>query len=121
MNLQAITGNIIASVNPVTTGSVRMSAGYTMLSSGEQVPAYAPSIVAQLQIQALSGRDLAHMDNLNIQGVMRAIYLQGNWEGIDRPENKGGDLIDVNGQTWLIMQVLESWPDWTKVAVVLQQ
>ena len=59
---------------------------------------------------------------LDIQGVLRAAYIQGNVEGINRVRGKGGDLLTFNGETWLVVVVLETWdtPGWCKVAINLQ-
>jgi hypothetical protein len=58
---------------------------------------------------------------LNIQGVKKKIYVNGHLDAIIRSRREGGDLIQFrNGDTYLIVQVLEHWPDWTSVAVVLQ-
>ena len=33
---------------------------------------------------------------------------------------KGGELVECNSQSWLVVKVLETWPDWCKVAIVYQ-
>ena len=62
------------------------------------------------------------VDGLNIQGTIRAIYLHGTLAGVVRPNQTGGDLVKRknDSETWLVVKVLESWPDWTKAAIVLQ-
>lgn len=121
MNLHGIVSPAVSAINPPITATLRMSAGYTTAGDGTRTPAYAPDQTAQVQVQALGNAELRQLDSLNIQGVMRAVYLNGNWQGVDRPDGKGGDLILFGGQTWLVMQVMETWPDWCKVAVCLQQ
>jgi hypothetical protein len=64
---------------------------------------------------------LVQTSNVNLQDVTRAFYIRGNAQGIVRPFSKGGDLIQVNGSMWLVVQVLETWPDWSKVAATLQR
>jgi hypothetical protein len=71
-------------------------------------------------MQALDSVDLKQLDGLNIQGTTRALYMRGTLAGVIRPDTKGGDIIEIGGQTWLVVKVLESWPNWTKVAIVLQ-
>ena len=67
---------------------------------------------------------MVHLDGLNIQGIRRAIYLNGTVDGINRINRQGGDLIKIasgpNKGTWLVALVLEQFPDWAKCAVTLQ-
>lgn len=120
MNLHGIVARAIGAVNPLITASIQVSAGYTTNPDGTQVPAYAPAITAPIQVQALTAMDLKLIDGLNLQDETRAVYLNGNFEGVLRPEDKGGDLLTFNGQTWLTTQILEQWPNWSKLAVILQ-
>ena len=87
--------------------------------SGEE-----PEVTGPAQVQALTYKDLQQVDGVNLNGVARAIYFYGEFNGVVRPRQKGGDLIQLtdgpNAGTWLITHVLETWPDWCKVAVVLQ-
>lgn len=79
------------------------------------------AFVVPVQPQALSFRDLTQLDGLNIQGVRRAVYVNGRFDGIIRADSKGGDLIEsFEGRTWLTALVLEYWPDWVKLAITLQ-
>ncbi|TIR66396.1 MAG: hypothetical protein E5X24_23645 [Mesorhizobium sp.] len=83
-----------------------------------------PSV--SLQAQSLTYNDLQLLDGLNIQGVRRAVYLNGSALGVVRELQVGGDLFVFpagtfpEGDTWLVALVLESWPDWCKCAVTLQ-
>ena len=121
MNLNDIVAGAIDAINPATLAQVQHSLGYTTTAAdGTQVPAYSSPRWTGIQVQALTARDIQLIDSLNLQGEVRAIYLDGNWEGVLRPLDKGGDLIMFNGQTWLVKQVLEQWGDFTKVAAVMQ-
>ena len=120
MNLRAIANNTSVIVNPNVTVTVLVSTGYTIGSGLKQVPSYATPISGPAQIQALDSVELRHLDKLNIQGVRRAAYLRENLAGIIRPDSKGGDIIQISGRDWLVVKVLETWPNWTKVAIVLQ-
>lgn len=120
MNLQQIATGVISAVNPTVAATVQMSTGYTTSADGTRTPTYSAQ-AAQVQVQALSGKELALLSGLNIQGVLRKIYLNGDWEGLVRPAGKGGDLVTLpDGTVWLIVQVLEHWPDWTSAAIALQ-
>lgn len=120
MNLHAICNGAIAAVNPNVTALVRYSNGYTIAPGGKQVPAYIDTPNQTIQVQALTGKEILQIQGLNIQGVVRAIYLYGDTQGAVRPLSKGGDLIVFGGQTWLVSTVLETWDSWSKVAATLQ-
>ena len=120
MNLQDIVRSHITRVNPDIPAIIRRSAGYTTLPNGKQVPAYEPDQDAAIQRQELTQRELMQIDNANKQGVMCSIYVSGNYYGVLRASQLGGDLFIFSGQTWKVVQVLESWPDWCKLALVLQ-
>lgn len=120
MNLHGIANGAISAVNPNVIATVRYSNGYTIAPGGKQVPAYIDTPNQTIQVQALTAQEIKQIASLNIQGVVRAIYLYGGTQGVVRLSGKGGDLIVFNGQTWLTATVLETWPDWSKVAATLQ-
>jgi hypothetical protein len=125
MNLHGIVSGVIGAINPFVLCTVKRSTGYTTQADGTQVPQYA-TFTASVQVQALSNDDLQHLDSLNIQGIRRAVYLTGEVENVVRVAQEGGDLLIFpqgvmpEGTTWLCTQVLEQWPDWRKIAIVLQ-
>lgn len=129
MNLHGIVRKAINTVNPDITGVWRESTGFTQNAVGRPIPAYTDHTI-QMQVQALTGKDLMHPAFVSQQGVKRSVYAFGNIQGVVRPDGTGGDLLvfpqDRGGvnRTWLVVAVLESWtPDsagWCKVGVVLQ-
>lgn len=124
MNLHNMVAGAVSTVNPFITASIQRSTGYTTSSAGKRTPTYAAAVSVQVQMQALQYNDLVQLDGLNIQGERHAMYLNGNWSGVVRPDGTGGDLITLpNGTIWLVVLVLENWSDldgWTKVAVTRQ-
>ena len=126
MNLHGIVRGAITTVNPDVMCPYYKATGYTQDAAFKQSPTYATPVTVPCQIQALTARELAHEAFLNIQGLKRGVYMYGNTQGVDRSQLKGGDLLrfaQVPGaavQTWLVVVVLETWPDWSKVGVVLQ-
>ena len=74
----------------------------------------------------MAGEDLRHTDSLNIQGVLRTVYLRGNWAGVVRANQTGGDIMKFPQQRgaansdWRVVTIKEQWPDWVAVIVVLQ-
>jgi len=122
MNLHQIVAGAIGTVNPQILCTLQVSTGYNKQPDGTQTPNYAQYVNVPVQVQALTYSDL-----MNIQGTRRACYLNGNIEGVDRQAIKGGDLFtmpdlpDFPGPTtWLVAQVLEWWPNWSKIAITLQ-
>jgi hypothetical protein len=124
MNLHNIVAPCIAVINPMLTASIQVSTGYTTGSDGLTTPAYAPAVNVQVQMQSLTYNDLYQLDGMDINGEKHAMYINGNWEGVVRPDGKGGDIITMpNGDVYLVAQILENWADtdgWTKVAVTRQ-
>lgn len=122
MDLRGLANGVTSTVNPNETVTVLRSTGYTIGTGAKQVPSYATPVDGPGQVQALDANDIKQLDGLNIQGTIRAIYLRGTLAGVIRPGGTGGDLVKRNNgaQTWLVVKVLESWPDWTKAAIVLQ-
>ena len=130
MNLHEIGSGAISAVNPPTSLSIQVSTGYTTAADGTPIPQYAdPVTVDDADVQALDAGDIQHLDSLNIQGRRMKFYINGNIDGLIRPNSKGGDLITVVsggnnqqliGSTWLTATILEYWPDWCCVAAVLQ-
>lgn len=120
MNLNQITGNALTVINPYTYGTLKRSVGYTTTPSGDRVPSYEIIPKVPFKVQALSNDEIRQLDGLNIQGNKQAVYLNGSWAGIVRADQKGGDLLVFGGEVWLAAIVLEDWPKWTKLAIVLQ-
>lgn len=127
MNLRGIANAATQTVNPNVPVEVRRSTGYALGAGARQVPTYAAPIVGLGQLQALDGEDLDQLQGMNVQGTIRALYIYGSAAGVIRPNQSGGDLIDITGapgfpgkREWLVTKVLEAWPDWVKVVVTLQ-
>lgn len=124
MNLHGIVAGVISAVNPIVPGTLQISTGSSQAADGTRIPTFATPINIGAQVQPLTWRDIQQLDGLNLQGNRVAIYVYGEVDGLVRPQNKGGDLITLttppNAGVWLVAQVLEAWPDWSKVAATLQ-
>ena len=122
MDLHGLVSGVIGAVNPLVPLSIQVSTGPSATApDGKRSPTYADAVVVLGQVQALTFRDIQQIDGLNLQGTRRAIYISGNIDGLVRPTNKGGDLITLpDGTVYLVAMVLETWPEWCKVAVTLQ-
>jgi hypothetical protein len=120
MDLRSIANTVSDTVNPNIAVTVQASTGYNIGAGLKQVPSYATPVNGFAQVQALTAADLRHLDGLNIQGATQSIILRGALDAIVRVNSKGGDLVTINGQTWLTVAVLEQWPLWTRAAILLQ-
>jgi hypothetical protein len=127
MNLHGIVAGYIGVVNPPILCTLQVSTGYTIGPDGSQIPTYDTFEGVPADVQALSYTDMMKMGGLNIQGTRRAIWLTGNFEGLNREAGKGGDLITMPSlpnlpgpTTWLVAQVSEWWQDWVHVIATLQ-
>lgn len=126
MNLHQIVSGAIAAINPFTAGTIRISTGYTTAGAGTRTPTYT-DLAVSIQIQALSFQDLQLIDGLQLNAEGRAMYVNGQFDSVNRPTNGGGDLIifpdggvwPYSG-VWWISNVVEQWPDWCKLITVQQ-
>ena len=124
MNLHGIVSGYLSAVNPPITVTIQPSTGYATNADGSRVPTYGASQSVQAQRQALQYTDIVQMDGLNIQGTRCKLYLNGNWNGLVRADQKGGDLITLpDGSIWLVAVIAENWSEqdgWTCVLCTLQ-
>jgi len=120
MNLHQIVRGAITTVNPDVPGVLKVNSGFTTAPGGKRSQSYADVDVI-VQMQSLSSTDLKQVDAINIQGILQSAYLNGNFNGINRPEQQGGDMLIVDGKTWLVVKVAELYPDWCHLIVNLQR
>lgn len=121
MNLHGIVAGAIGSVNPHVLVTVRHSLGtYRTAADGKRAPDYRQVDNVPAQVQPLSPGEVKHMDNLNIQGVLKKAYFYGEVAGVIRADQKGGDLVVMDGKSWLVVHPLEQWPDWCSVVLCQQ-
>ncbi|RYY79934.1 MAG: hypothetical protein EOO69_04515 [Moraxellaceae bacterium] len=126
MNLHGIVRGAINAVNPDIPAVLKRSTGeYDTAPDGGRTPQYV-TCTGNIQVQGVNGRDLEHVNNMNIQGVLRTVFLPGQAFGVIRASQQGGDLLhfaEPSGgktQAWRVVHVLETWPEWSKVIVCLQ-
>ena len=120
MNLRGIANGLTSRINPNVAGVFQVNTGFTTLPGGKRVPSY-NNVDVSVQFQELSSTDLKQIDAVNTQGILRSAYLNGNFNGVNRPEQKGGDILLVGNDKWLVVKVAELWPDWCRVIVNLQR
>lgn len=120
MNLHKIANSAIRRVNPNIQAIVRRYAGFTVGPGRSRIPEYEPDQQIIIQFQPLTKGDLQHVDGLNMQGLFKSIHVNGSFYSVNREMQKGGDLFIVDGKTWLVIEPLELWPDWSRLLVCLQ-
>jgi len=125
MEIRGIANSATSSINDNQIIVWQQNKGYTTDATGHRTPLIT-NVSIKAQIQAVSAQALKHIDALNIQGVMRSVYMFGNVQGVVRADQKGGDILQfpqVKGgqvKNWLVIDVAETWPTWAHVVVVLQ-
>jgi hypothetical protein len=121
MNLHQMASGMIAIVNPFRQVQIRRSTGYATALDGSRTPIF-EVLSGPAQIQDLSTDQLSLLTDagFNIQAVRKNIYLNGHWAGVVRADQQGGDVFLFDGAEWLVTNVPEQWPDWTKVIVTMQ-
>lgn len=125
INVRAIANRSIQTVNGDISATLLRSNGFTTEPGGVRTPKFL-TFTGLIQVQGVSAKDLEHIDFLNIQGVLRTVYLRGNWAGVVRADQKGGDIMkfpQIPGadiQDWRVVSIKETWPDWCSVIVNLQ-
>lgn len=120
MNLHALAGPAVGTVNPNKVAELFISTGYAKDATHKQVPTYSTVIMVTAQVQALTQDDLRQLQNIDQQGVSHTAYLYGEVDGVVREDNRGGDVLVFDGWEHLVVSVLEAWPGWCKVALARQ-
>lgn len=120
MNLHGIVRNAINSVNPFVPATIYRALPPVTSASGHRTGEWQPGAALRVQKQAMSQKDLEHTDNLNLQGILTKIWMDGAVYGVDRATQGGGDLILIGTELWLVGAVMEIWTDWCSVVGVLQ-
>ena len=120
MNLRKITNRGIQRINKDVPIVVKQSTGSTTSPDGSPVPTYTTLPTTTGNMQPLSTQDLKRLEGLNVQGVTAKVFLNGNFEGVFRKTGRGGDLLVIGGNTYLVTAVIERWPTWCLVGVTLQ-
>ena len=94
MNLRGMANAATSAINPNIPVTLRRSTGYTTSASGKQVPSYGYDEPITVQVQALTQKELQHLNGLGISNGQASVYANTQLSSVDRPSNSGGDLID---------------------------
>ncbi len=126
MQLRALANFALQAVNADQQITWLQSTGYTLdQTTGSATPTYSTQVVSG-QVQPLPTDRLQQLANLNIQGVLRQVYLKGAVASAVREDGTGGDLLQFPEnpgapvRSWLVVLVDEQWTDFCRVTVCLQ-
>lgn len=119
IDVRAIANAAIQPVNNDVSVTIKKNTGYTIGAGRRQQATYS-NITGMAQVQALDNKDLIKLEGLKLQGNIRALYLQGELHGILRADQLGNDMVIYDSRVWIVAKVLETWPTWTKVAILEQ-
>lgn len=128
MNLRAVANSMTRAINPNIAGTIRVYAGEQKDASYNRTPTYNAAMPVELQIQALTKKEIEHLDALNLSDATRAAFANRQMTGVDRASKSGGDLLDFIDpetgimSTWLVIATLQAWgtSGWCKVAISKQ-
>lgn len=126
INVRGLANAAIQIVNENIVGTFYASTGNVINAEKKQVPSYAAGVNVPLQVQAVDARELRHIENLNIQGVVRSVHMYGNTQGVVRVTQQGGDLLYFKDtptgtlRVWKVVKVVETWPLWSHAIVNMQ-
>lgn len=119
MNLHKIASSAISAVNPFVSVVFTINTGYTTDTDGTRIPTTTTTTTTG-QFQNITAKELQHLQGMNLQGDLGVLFVNGSFDGVVRKDGKGGDTVTFSSNTWLVVQVLEQWPDWCKLAICLQ-
>lgn len=132
INLRSTANRLTSGVNPNIPATLLVSTGYATDAAGLQVPTYAAPETVTVQVQALTQKELQHLDKLNITNGQAGVFVDRQLNSADRSSGSGGDVFqfpdlptipaDLRGSEWLVVAVLEGWPGsgWCRAAITRQ-
>lgn len=124
MNLHQVAARVVSIVKPPVPITVQRSTGYSTNPDGTPTQTYAAPVAYSADIQPITWRDLQQLDGINLNGVRWKAYISGQLNGVNRPEVRGGDLVNIlagfHQGVFLVAQVLEQFDTWVCAAIVQQ-
>jgi len=130
LNLHLAVRQVIPAINPDIAGYWYVNKGFVTGPDGRQVASFRPAVSMQLQVQSPSSRDLRFAEFLQLQGVIRTVWMFSDPQGIVRVNQTGSDLLlfpqwdGSQNDAWLVARPDEGWNvdqgGWSKMLAVLQ-
>jgi len=119
MNLHGA-ASVVSAINPMISATLKQGTGYSTADDGTRSPSYAADTTINIQLQGMSEAELRQINELNLGGILRKVYAAGALASMDRSTGDGGDLLVINSVVWLVVHVLEQWPDWSSAVIQKQ-
>jgi len=125
INLRAVANQYTSAINPNVPAILKRNTGYITNDDGSRVPSYSEQSVL-IQSQPMSSTELQLVESLGIQGYSRAVHINCNLDGVSRYNQTGADTLifkqhnDSDVFEWKIVQVMESWQNWSRVLLCRQ-
>ena len=121
MSLHDLVANIVSSVNPMMLCQWYQNTGVVVAADGTTAPSYAAPTTVSCQVQQLSSADRKNLNDMAVSGITRKVWCDVILTGIDREAGLGGDRLYLpDGTIWLVVQVVETWPDWCSALIQKQ-
>ncbi len=122
INVRNIANMATSVVNSNLTVGWRRYLGFVTAATGKVTPEYDTAIPLVCQVQALSRKDVEHLDAMNLSRCERAVYANGQLGAMDRAAQTGGDILVFEDGEWLVTAILEGWTTagWCKAALTRQ-
>lgn len=120
INVRGLANMAIQTVNPNMPAVLRVNMGYQVAPGGVQTPVFDEFDVT-IQAQSLSSQEKFNLDLINKQGEFISVYVAGAVHAIRRIEKQGSsELIfrpygEETDATWRVDQVMESYPQWSRL------
>ncbi|MEY0321018.1 hypothetical protein [Providencia stuartii] len=126
IKVRSLANTAIQSVNKDLPATLLANVGYEIVPGGKQTPKFI-SYPINVQMQSISTQELEHLGVINQQGEFSYCYAKGQIEAIRRAKQTGADKIsfvaygESEASEWLVIKVIESYPEWVKVLLCRQQ
>lgn len=121
INLHNLVRGVITMVHDDQKVTVYINRGYQHFAGGIVKPIW-EEVEAIAQVQPVSSNEIKFIDNYVESSTYRTFYLNGDFTGLNRRTETGGDKIWWNGHFWYVASNPEPWEiaGWTCLHCVQQ-
>ena len=122
LRVRKIANSMTRAVNENVMATLKVSTGYDISPSGDQIPKYA-EYQRELQLQSMDSEDLQHYGFANNQGLFMSAYADGMIDVLNRDEQLGTTIVETQKygsstiRTWQVVKIAESYNDWVKIII----
>lgn len=121
INLHSLIKSTINILNPCQNIKIKKFAGFTVDEYGVNTNTYT-DIEAVARIQAVNSFKLQHINNFNSSNYYKKAFLNGFQQGLSQALSTNGDMLVIDGKTWLIVEAPQVWDytGWNELTICLQ-